>query len=78
MVLYRVNAVKAFTYNEEKIKNNSLLDIPASEFSQLRKEGKVGIIIQVFEKRETAIVPKAEQLAIKEQVIRKKENGKSL
>lgn len=78
MIYYRVNALKAFVYNEEKIKNNSLLDIPASEFSKLRKEGKVGIIIQAFEKRETAVVPEAEQMAVKGQIIRRKINGKSI
>jgi hypothetical protein len=74
MVLYRVNALKAFTYNEEKIKNNSLLDIPASEFSQLKKEGKVGIIIQAFEKRETAVVSKSEQIAVMGQAVKRKNN----
>lgn len=51
MHYFRVNVIGEI----EGKRKGDLIDIPASEYIQLVKEGKVGQVVQIFEKEEKAI-----------------------
>ena len=75
MVFYRVNVTKDCIYNGKEVKVGNLIDIVDTEFLILKKEGKIGTIIQKFEKVKNIMDDKTEMKKQKKFKVAKLKDG---